>query len=124
MKLRRENIVFIVLAAAVIGIVILVVLAVTTSVERRSYVAKNLELLEGLPRYPGSRLVDVQQRPDKTNESTFANPTVGYTTIQVFKVRRGVGAMTILTFYERAITPHWRLTNTYAWAGQSDFRRG
>jgi hypothetical protein len=124
LKLRRENVVFIILAAAVIGIVIFVVLAVTTSVDRRSYVAKNMELLGGLPRYPGSRLVDVQQRPEKANEWTFANPTVGYTSIQVFTVRRGISAMTILTFYERAITPHWRLTNRYAWAGQSNFRQG
>jgi hypothetical protein len=117
---RRQAVV--ILSVAVIGTGTVLALALR-SVDRRSYVAENLQLLGALPRYPGSHLIEVDEQPEKGTEWTFA-PTVGYTTHEVFKVRRGIRATTILSFYERAITPHWHLTDKYPWAGQSNFRRG
>jgi hypothetical protein len=93
------------------------------SVDRQSYVAANVALLQHVPAFPGSRLTAVDSSGYKSGENAFAQ-TIGYFTTRTYVLPRTVAVPAVLAFYRRALARSWRLQQVYPWVAEMNFRRG
>jgi hypothetical protein len=75
-------------------------------VDRDSYVAKNLALLNTVPAFPGARLVTVDSAPYRLTELPGAG-IAGYGTVRAYRLPAGTKARAVISFYRRALQPEW-----------------
>jgi len=77
-----------------------------SSVDRRTYVQKNEVLFQGLPKFPGSRVVSQNSNPYRAGDY---EPVIGYGTLFVLTLPRASTPLQIGRFFSRKLRPTWRL---------------
>jgi hypothetical protein len=100
--------------AALIGLAVLIVLIAVTpigcAVRKRVYVSDNMELLNSLPAYPGTRVVRTERESEyRGPDDNELSPPEGWSSHRVYAVPLGVRMSQVLEFYERELTRRgWR----------------
>jgi hypothetical protein len=76
-------------------------------VDRRSYVAKNLALLDTVPTFPGARLIAVSSSPYRASDMPGAR-IAGYGTVRDYRLPAGTRPRTVISYYRRTLESQWK----------------
>jgi len=93
-----------------------------TSVDRSAYIKQNMARLRGVPAFPGSRLIEVDEQGYKNGEEAWAT-TVGYSTTSEYSISDTVRPSAVIAYYRRALRGRWDLLQVYP-GFQLNFRQG
>jgi hypothetical protein len=99
-----------------------------TSVDESSYVAKNEALLQEIPIFPDSKLVnsgtDPQPAPDACLPTENGPPFSRFMTTRVYATPKPIPHGAVVRYYRARLVPRWRLLGWASPDRDSTFRRG
>jgi hypothetical protein len=76
--------------------------------DKAEYVEANRVILESLPRYPRTRLIQMQSSPHYEEDGPLAEPA-GYTTRAIYRLSNKTTGRQVGRFYERRLRPQWTM---------------
>lgn len=77
-----------------------------SGIDRDRYLVANYQILGGVPRFPGARVIDKTDAPFFSEEGRNA---VGYTTLVRYRLPAGATTDAVVAFYRAEMASSWRL---------------
>jgi hypothetical protein len=79
--------------------------------DKAEYIEANRLILESLPRYPRTKLLQVQSTPYYEEDGPLAEP-IGYTTRAIYRLPNKTTGRQVGRFYERRLRRQWTMVDT------------